>query len=86
MQIRNVGSSNLVIKDVFISANLISSGSITWGAAPNTCPNGNLPVQASCLLSLPSPGGMTSGIAYSVVFVTATGARIGFSATYGHLG
>lgn len=83
MQIRNVGSSNIIIKDVFIAGNLTTG--ITWGTAPNTCPSGNLPVQAACLVQLPCPSGLTNGMAYSVVFVTSSGAQMSFRVTKGQL-
>jgi len=86
MEIRNVGSSNVVIRAVYINANNVTT--ITWGSAPNTCPSGNLAVQASCLLQLTQPSGLnlTPGIAYSVVFSTARGGQIRLSATFGQTG
>jgi flagellin-like protein len=86
MEIRNVGSSNIIIRAVYINANNVTT--ITWGSAPNTCPSGNLAVQASCLLQLTQPSGLnlTPGIAYSVVFSTARGGQIRLSATFGQTG
>jgi hypothetical protein len=84
MQVRNVGSSNMVIKEIFIYGSNITK--ITWGMPPNTCPNGNMPVQAACLIQLTPPTGLTNGTAYPVVFVTSTGTTIRFSAIYGQTG
>jgi hypothetical protein len=89
MEIRNVGSSNIIIKAVYIDG--INVTTITWGNSPNTCPSGNLPVEATCLVQLTPPGGLNlsaadDGMSYSVVFATARGGQIRLSATVGQTG
>ena len=84
MEIRNVGSSNIIIKAVYIASNNVTT--ITWGSPPNTCTSGILPVQASCLLQLTAPSGLTVGVAYSVIIATARGGQIRLSATVGQIG
>ena len=84
MEVRNVGSTNIVIRAIYIAANNITS--ITWGTSPNTCTGGNLPVQATCLIQLPAPGGLTLGTSYSVVLATSRGALVRMSATVGQVG
>jgi len=84
IEVRNVGSSNIVIRAIYIASNNITS--ITWGIPPNTCSGGNLPVQATCLIQLPAPSGLTVGTSYSVVLATARGALVRLSATVGQLG
>lgn len=82
VEIRNVGSSNIIIKAVYIASDNIT----TWDNPPYTCNNGNLPVEASCLVQLTAPSGLTVGIAYSVVFATARGGQMRLSATVGQSG
>lgn len=76
MQVRNVGATNLVIADVFISGTKVTT--IDWGA----CSNGHISVQGSCLITLTPPLSiqLQPGIAYSIVFVTAAGGKANFSA------
>jgi flagellin-like protein len=91
MEIRNVGSSTVIIKAVYI-AGINSTKSWIWNSAlggSNTCPNGNsMPVQATCLVQLTPPSvlTLTAGISYSVVFSTARGEQISLSATFGQVG
>jgi flagellin-like protein len=92
MEIRNVGSSNVIIKAAYIAG--INVTKITWSSQPgssSTCPNGNnMPVQATCLVQLtpppPSELALTDGISYSVVLSTARGEQISLSATFGQVG
>ena len=84
IEVRNVGSTNIVIRAIYIAANNITA--ITWGTPPNTCTGGNLPVQATCLIQLPAPGGLTAGTSYSVVLATSRGALVRLTATVGQIG
>ena len=81
VQLRNVGTRNIVIVDVFIVGYKVQN--MIWG----TCQNG-LPVQASCLLQLTPPSAVVlqTGIAYSVVIATKAGTMINFEAVFGQSG
>jgi len=76
LQIRNVGATNVVVVDIFMSGTKVTS--VNWGA----CPNGSISVQASCLITLTPPASvqLQPGVAYSIVFVTSTGGKANFSA------
>jgi hypothetical protein len=86
IRVRNVGSADILIKDVFIFGTIVPAASITWGIAPDPCQNQNgfLRVQSSCLVTLPTPSGLTfqPGVAYSVSFVSSTGGKTSFSVVY----
>jgi hypothetical protein len=86
IRIRNVGSQNILIEDVFISGTLVAN--VTWGVPPDTCQNGYLPVQSSCLVQVIPPSGLTfqTGVAYSVSFASSAGGRTSFSVVYGMSG
>jgi hypothetical protein len=86
IRIRNVGSANILIKDVFISGTIVTS--ITWGQGNDTCQNAFLPVRSSCLVQIVPPVSLTfqPGVAYSVSFVSSTGGKTTFSAIYGQTG
>jgi len=86
IRIRNVGSANILFKDVFISGTIVTSSNVIWGKGNDTCQNGFLAVGSSCLVTIPTPSSITSltpGVAYSVTFVSSTGGKTTFSAIYG---
>jgi FlaG/FlaF family flagellin (archaellin) len=89
IRIRNVGSANILVKDVFISGTIVTSSSITWGTTGDPCqtasPLGSIAVSTSCWIKIIPPSSLTfqSGVAYSVSFVTSTGGKTTFSVIYG---
>lgn len=91
IRVRNVGSANILIKDVFISGTIVTAANITWGVQGDQCyitKNGSLPVQSSCLVQLVPPKGLAfqPGTAYSLSFVSSTGGKTDFSVVYDQTG
>lgn len=88
IRIRNVGSANILIKDIFISGTNVTR--ITWGQGNDTCQTAflSLPIRSSCLVIITPPSSLTfqSGVAYSVSFVSSTGGKTTFSPIYGQTG
>lgn len=88
LQIRNVGSTNIQIVDIFISGTRVIN--VTWGTPPDTCNGGYLPVQRGCYVQLTTPVSLISslraGFAYPVSFITSSGAKVSFSAVFEQTG
>jgi hypothetical protein len=88
IRVRNVGSANILIKDVFISGTIVTANTTYLGVPPDQCQNpGSLPVQSSCLVQIVPPNGLIlsffqPGTAYSVTFVSSTGGKTSFSVVY----
>jgi len=86
LTVRNVGQSQLTLVDFFIAGRK-NTTALTFGSGCNS-PNGMLPVQASCVITFPMPGGFTpsSGFAYNAKLVTKEGTVFSFSCIAGQNG
>ncbi len=82
LTVRNVGTANVVVSDVFVSGNKVQ-GAISGTSCGN--PEGLVPVQASCTLNISglNSGSFTPGVAYTIKVVTADGAVFSYSAIDG---
>lgn len=81
LTIRNVGVTklNIVAADYFINGQLIASPTIACGTFTASA----LIPQGSCLVTLTSPSGLISGVAYSVKIATKEGAIFSYSCIAG---
>jgi flagellin-like protein len=81
LAIRNVGVTkvNIAGADYFINGQLITSPTTVCGTFTASA----LIPQGSCLVTLTSPSGLTSGVAYSVKIATKDGAIFSYSCIAG---
>jgi flagellin-like protein len=81
LTIRNVGVTklNIVAAEYFINGQLIASPTIACG----TFTASTLIPQGSCLVTLNSPSGLSSGFAYNVKIATREGAIFSYSCIAG---
>ena len=82
MTVRNVGTANIAVADVFVNG-VAATGAVGGSGTNCNTPTGNVPVQTSCTLTITGYGTMTNGVAYSVKVVTADGAVFSYSAIAG---
>ncbi len=86
LALRNTGPVNVVLADFYI-AGTKNTSPLSFGSGCNS-PNGALPVQSSCTITFPTPGGLsiTNGLAYSVKLVATDGATFSYSCIAGQTG
>jgi flagellin-like protein len=77
LTIRNVGTANVVVSDVFVNG--ITQTFVMGGGCATT----TISVQTSCTLAIAAPGTVTSGVAYPIKIVTGDGAVFSYSAIDG---
>jgi flagellin-like protein len=82
LTVRNVGTANMVVADVFVNG-LTTSFTIDPGGTGCDSPTGTVPVQTSCLLTVTGDPTVTNGVAYTIKVVTADGAVFSYSAIAG---
>ena len=90
LTVRNVGTANVVVADVFVNGAKIANPAVANAGTSTGCntPTGTIPVQSSCSVTLTnaninSATSVTGGVAYSIKVVTVDGAVFSYSAIDG---